>query len=158
MLPPAGDRIIHTRDIGSFLLSLCPVRIVVFLLSFLLSFLSGAKADAVAEVSGPAGDYCVSETPSTANPQARNLSQDICLTAAHGYTFAGNGNINFVSLRVTQTGKRSSSQLRSTFRIVKCGKIIDNNYIHPFLSQSVIHLSGVYLSERYLFSICRLRL
>lgn len=134
------------------------MRIAVLLLSFLLSFLSGTEADAVADVSGPAGGYCISETPSTDNPQARNLTQDICLAAAHGYTFAGNGSTNYLSLRVTQTGKRSSSQLRSTFRIVKCGKIIDNNHIHPFLSQSLIHLSGVYLPERYLFSICRLRL
>jgi len=42
--------------------------------------------------------------------------------------------------------------------MVKDGKVIDNNRTHPFLAQSLVHSVGFYLVERYLFSICRLRL
>jgi len=42
--------------------------------------------------------------------------------------------------------------------MVKGGKIIDNNHLHPFLAQSFVLLAGIHIPERFLFSICRLRL
>ena len=127
-------------------------------MSFLLSMLSGVRTESGTSLLRQEQDRHYAEMPSAGQEAERNLNRDICITAAHGYTFAGNESTNSLSARVTQSGKRSSSQIRSTFRIVKDGKIIDNNHNHPFLAQSVIHRAGVYLSERYLFSICRLRL
>ena len=43
-------------------------------------------------------------------------------------------------------------------RIIKGGKVIDNNRTHPFLTPFFVPLSGMHVSDRYLFSICRLRL
>ena len=70
----------------------------------------------------------------------------------------GGGSSNSVSARNTNTGRRTSPQTRSTFRIIKGGKVIDNNRTHPFLTPVFVPLSGMHISERYLFSICRLRL
>ena len=85
-------------------------------------------------------------------------NRDICITSAQGYTFAGSHSTNSVSIRLTQSLRRLNQPVRSTFRMVKGGKIIDNNHLHPFLAQSFVHLAGIHTSERFLFSICRLRL
>lgn len=86
------------------------------------------------------------------------LYREISITAAQGHTFAGNNSTNSVSAKPPQSGRRINPQVRSTFRIIKGRKVIDNNHLHPFLAQSIVHLAGIYISERYLFSICRLRL
>ena len=141
-----------------FLLSLHCMKLVVLILSFLLSFLSGGRTEVVNTSSQDNGRYSVSESQSTEKTADYTQNRELCITAAQGYTFAGGGNSNSVSIRVTQSGKRTSPQVRSTFRIIKGGKIIDNNHLHPFLAQSIVHQAGMYISDRYLFSICSLRL
>jgi len=123
------------------------VRTLALILSIVLSFLSG----------GHRAEVTVSPVPSE-NTVDYSPARDICITAAQGYTFAGNNCTNTVSGRTTPSPRRTNPQVRSTFRIVKSGKVIDNNHLHPFLARPVVHLAGIYLSERYLFSICRLRL
>ena len=124
------------------------MKLFVLIFSFLLTFLSEGRTEVAS----------VSKGPSTESIADYSQNREICITAAQGYTFAGNNSTNSISVRITQTGKRTSPQVRSTFRMVKGGKVIDNNRLHPFLAQSVVHLSGIYIAERYLFSICRLRL
>ena len=124
------------------------MKLFVLIFSFLLTFLSGERAEVAS----------VSEGPSNESIADFSQNREICITAAQGYTFAGNNGSNSISVRITLTGKRTSPQVRSTFRMVKGGKVIDNNHLHPFLAQSFVHLAGFYISERYLFSICRLRL
>lgn len=141
-----------------FLLSLHCMKLVVLILSFLLSFLSGGRTEVVNTSSQDNGRYSVSESQSTEKTADYTQNRELCITAAQGYTFEGGGNSNSVSIRVTQSGKRTSPQVRSTFRIIKGGKIIDNNHLHPFLAQSIVHQAGMYISDRYLFSICSLRL
>lgn len=123
------------------------MKLLVLILSFLLSFLSGGRTDVV-EADLQNEGQCTDQAP----------NREICITATPGYTFAGGGGSNTVSIRLTQSGKRTSPQVRSTFRIIKGGKVIDNNHLHPFMARSVVHLAGLFISERYLFSICSLRL
>lgn len=130
---------------------------VTLILSFLLFFLSGGRAEVVTG-SQESGQYSVSEGQSTNKTSDYTQNRELCIAAAQGYTFAGDGGTNSVLIRVSQSGRRTQPQVRSTFRIIKGGKVIDNNHLHPFLAQSIVHLAGMYLSDRYLFSICSLRL
>ena len=134
------------------------MKLTELILSLLLTFLSGGKTDTVSTESKQEDNYGLAETSSTDNFADKTSNREICITAVQGYTFAGGNSTNSISVRITQSGRRPFQQIRSTFRIVKSGKVIDNNQQHPFLSQSIVHLAGMYLSERYLFSICRLRL
>ena len=130
----------------------------VLIFSFLLSLLSGGRTE-VASTNPSSGAQChVSEYPATESITGFAHNREICITAAQGYTFAGDDSTSSVSIRIPQSGKRTTPQVRSTFRIVKAGKVIDNNHLHPFLAQSVVHMAGIHIAERYLFSICRLRL
>ena len=139
-----------------FSLSLRPVKLFVFILSFLLSFLSVDRT----EVTTPSNvsQSIVSESRSPEQAVDFTQNREICITSAQGYAFAGSNSTNSVSVRIAQSFRRLNQPVRSTFRIVKGGKVIDNNHLHPFLAQSFVHLAGIYLSERYLLSICRLRL
>jgi hypothetical protein len=133
------------------------VKQVTLILSFLLFFLSGGRAEVVTG-SQESGQYSVSEGQSTNKTSDYTQNRELCIAAAQGYTFAGEGGASSVLVRVPQSGRRTQPQIRSTFRIVKGGRIIDNNHLHPFLAQSFVHLAGMYLSDRYLFSLCSLRL
>ena len=133
------------------------MKLIVLILSFLISFFTGGKTEVVS-TSLNSGQCSITESQSTEKNSDYTENRELCITAAQGYAFAGNNSTNSVSVRTTQSGKRTSSQVRSTFRIIKGGKIIDNNHLHPFLAQSIVHLAGIHISERYLFSICRLRL
>lgn len=134
------------------------MKLFVLIFSLLLSFLAGGQKDVVSK-SFPNDSQCnISEYPSAEAAADFTQNREICITAAQGYTFSGNNSTSSVSVRITQSGRRIHQPVRSTFRIVKGGKVVDNNHLHPFLAQSVVHLAGIYLSARYLFSICRLRL
>lgn len=134
------------------------MKCFVLILSLLLSLFSGGKLDNVSEVSSAESRYSVSERSSSENAVDHTINRDICITAAQGYSFAGNNSPNSVSVRTTNTGRWPSTRTKSTFRIVKSGKVIDNNNLHPFLTPSFVVLSGIRTFERYLYSICRLRI
>lgn len=138
------------------------LRTVLLIVSFLLSFLYGGQVGCVdlpedrfhpQETLGG-----ISEGSSPEKDSAHAFGREFCIASVQGYCFAGSENTNSVSVRVTQTMRRYPPRSRSTFRMVKDGKVIDNNRTHPFLAQSLVHSAGFYLVERYLFSICRLRL
>ena len=134
------------------------MKLLTLILSLLLSLFARGKADIVCVVQSAASQCSVSERSSSQKTVDHSLYRDICITAAQGYSFTGNNSANFVSVRTTNAGRRTSPQAKSTFRIIKAGKVIDNNNLHPFLTPSFITLSGTRTSERYLYSICRLRL
>lgn len=134
------------------------MKILTLILSLLLSLFSGDKAGRVSDVQEAVGQCSISERSSSEKTVDHSLNRDICITAAQGYSFTGSNSTNSVSVRTSNTGRRTSPQTKSTFRVVKSGKVIDNNNIHPFLTPSFIKLSGTRTSERYLYSICRLRL
>lgn len=134
------------------------MKCLVLILSLLLSLFSGGKPDNVSEVSSAENRYSVSERSSSENAVDHTLNRDIRITAAQGYSFTGYSSTNSVSVRTANTGRRPAHQTKSTFRVVKSGKVIDNNNLHPFLTPSFVALSGTRTFERYLYSICRLRI
>lgn len=121
------------------------MKTILLILSLLLSLFSADKSKADAAVSSDTGSFCYAEASS-------------CVTAPLGQSFNGDGSPNSISLRTTNMGRRTYPQTRCSFRVIKDGKVIDNNRTHPFLTPLFVILSGTRISERYLFSICRLRL
>ena len=145
-------------SIRDLLLSLSSVKSLMLILALVLSFFFGGKDVNVCEVSPEEIKVMVTASSSSEKQTDQALNREICITAAQGYTFAGNETGNFVSVRTAQSGRRTSPQTRSNSRIVKGGKVIDNNHLHPFLAQPILQLGGTHISERYLFSLCTLRL
>lgn len=133
------------------------MKLYALILSFLLSLFSWGGHDAV-DPEQAAGR----EDSLTASPveQTTDFAQnrELCFFAAQGYSFSGGNGSPSVLVRVSPSGRRTTSQTKSPFRMVKAGKLIDNNHSYPFLTQSFACSSGLYISERYLFDLCRLRL
>ena len=132
---------------------------LVLVLSLLLSFLAGGKDVRVRNVPVPAGTpgTAVCRTAPERETDGRMLNNELCLSPVQGGGIAGTGSHSF-SVRNTNPGRRPSQSNRSASRIVKAGKIIENNHLHPFLTPFFCKLSGTDIPGRYLYSICKLRL
>ena len=139
------------------LVSLLSVKSVSLILS-LLSLLSWSGEGRVAISSEAECLYCLSDASSDNSSTDYAREQECCITAVQGYTFAGNESPQSVSLRSSQSSRRSSPQAKSSFRIVKSGKIIDNKNLHPSLVLSYQLMTGLVFSQRYLHIICKLRI
>ena len=132
------------------------VRMLIF--SLLLSLFACSRVDNGVVCVLPESESTLSETPSSDALVDFSPNRDFCITAAQGQTFAGDGFSNTVSAPVSSAVRRTTPQTKSTFRILKSGKVIDNNHSHPFLTPSFVVLSGIHIPWRLLFSMCRLRL
>ena len=75
------------------------------ILSLVLSFFFGEKDGIVSEVSPGDNSVSVTASPSSEKQTDRALNREICISAAQGYTFAGNESSNFVSIRTAQSGR-----------------------------------------------------
>ena len=132
---------------------------LVLILSILLSFLSGGKDACVRSVPVPAGhpETAVCQTTPERTTDGRMMNKEFCLSPVQGGGITGAGS-HSSSVRNTNPGRRLPQSTRSASRIVKAGKIIENNHLHPFLTPFFRKLSGTDMPERYLYSICQLRL
>lgn len=127
------------------------------ILSFLLSLFSWGGFDAVDPVQAAQRKDSLTAGPVEQTTDFTQ-NQELCFFASQGYSISGGNGSQSVGVRVSPSGRRTSSQTKSPFRMVKAGKMIDNNHSYPFLTQSFERSSGLYISERYLFDLCRLRL
>lgn len=133
------------------------MRFLTLLSFFLLSLFCGT-GEAVGRVREHRSACILSASAAPETPFEGVLNRDLCLTAVPGQVLAGGGTGHAGSLRPGQGGRRISPQTRAPFRIVKGGKVIGNHRTHPFLARASAPESGMSVPERYLFSICRLRL
>ena len=133
------------------------MKALALILSLLLSFLFGGDKGGSAVQDGTSSELIVEKPYS--DVQGENFSnREMCLTAASGYSFAGNDSTSTPSVRTTTARRRVNQNLRSSFRMVKAGKVVDNNSLFPSSAPSRIVLSGLFDSGRLFLSICRLRL
>lgn len=122
----------------------------------LLTLLPGGGKSGVRCDCPQAQDSAVLERQSSERVVNQSFNTDICLSSALGYTFNGENSTGSSSVRTTNAGRRIQSQAKSSLRSVKSGKVIDYSIIYPLLSS--IPLSGTRTSERFIYSICTLRI
>ena len=122
----------------------------------LLTLLSGGGKSGVRCDCPQAQDSAVLEQQSSERVVNQSFNTDICLSSALGYTFNGENSTGSSSVRTTNAGRRIQSQAKSSLRSVKSGKVIDYSIFNPLLSS--IPLSGTRTSERFIYSICKLRI
>ena len=129
------------------------------ILLFILSLLGGIGTQRpVLPDGGPAEpDARLESTTARDHAAALSLRKDFCLTAAQGWSFSGTESGNTLSVRTTQTCRRTSPSTRSLTRLVRTGKLIDTHNFHPFLSCLFLRETGSCSPDRYIFSLCCLR-
>ena len=135
-------------------------HLAAILISILSFFVSGSGAS-VAESTFSESSIdatVVKDAPSSEKAADHTLHKDMCITAAQGWSFSGSESSNTVLLRTSQTGRRTTQSTKTTFRLVRTGKIIDTHNFSPFLSALFPKADGAQSFYRYLNSICCLRL
>ena len=132
------------------------MKTLALILSLLLTLLFGGGKSGVRCDCPQAQDSAVLEQQSSERVVNQSFNTDICLSSALGYTFNGENSTGSSSVRTTNAGRRIQSQAKSSLRSVKSGKVIDYSIFNPLLSS--IPLSGTRTSERFIYSICTLRI
>ena len=128
----------------------------VLIFSVLLSFIFGGDR---------AGNICEKDLHYTAavvkcsDKDAANKKTDFddaAILPVRTATFSGDGSSLAPSFRSSNSGKRVQSSFKSSFRIIKEGKVFDRNNFYTFQTAILQFQSGIRSTSRYIYSICRL--
>ena len=143
-------------DIPVYLCIFVHMKLIALIFTLFLSLFSGGK-DLCTGGLPPEGSSCaVFESTSKDNLPECSFNKDICLASAQTFSFEGSDNSS-VSLQTRGNGRRTNSQSGRCCSFVKSGKFFNNN-TNPYLSPSLLCLSGCNEPERYRISICILRI
>lgn len=132
------------------------MRSIVLIISILLSFIFGeGRTNNVCDQSNQNTDTVVQCSDKDATDIKVDFD-DVAILPVRTATYSGDGNNFAPSFRSTNSGRRVQSSSKSSFCIIKEGKVLDRNNFHTF--QTVIHQfqSGIHSNSRYIYSICRL--
>lgn len=81
---------------------------------------------------------------------------DVAILPIRTATFSGDGNSFSPSVRSTNSGRRIQPSNKSSFRIIKAGKVFDKNHFYTFQTVLFQFQSGMHSNSRYIYSICQL--
>ena len=131
---------------------------LVLILSLLLSLFGGSR-DRDARVESICQEQGIGvQDRSSGAARDLALNRDLCLAAPTSTSFSGGGQNGPVSVRTSNSAHRTHSSTKSTSRMLKAGKMLCVRHFKSFLCAAPLAESGRQTADRYLFSICRLRL
>lgn len=81
---------------------------------------------------------------------------DVALLPVRTASISGNGSSFAPSFRSTNSGKRVQPSHKSSFRVIKTGKVFDRNNFYTFRTVILQFQSGIRSNSRYIYSICQL--
>ena len=85
-------------------------------------------------------------------------NKEICFAASDHHVISGDTVSHSNSIRLPQTGKRINPSTKTASRIIKAGRIIDTKNYNTFLSARFFKTDGALSFQRFIYSICCLRL
>lgn len=132
------------------------MKTVLLILSVLFPLLSGGGKPACSGLPESSGVVTASDSSGAAAPAVP--CRDICITASQGTSFSGSENESTVSLQTLTPGRRIHQGTKTPSRHIKAGKLIDTHNYASFLSALFLGVDGEQSLQRYIYSICCLRL
>lgn len=132
------------------------MRGIAIILSVFLSFIfgEGRVSDACAR-NLQHSDTVIECSDKDATDKTVDIN-DVALLPVRTATFSGDGTSFAPSVRSTNSGKRVQSSYKSSFRVIKAGKVFDRNIFHTFRADILQFQSGIRSNSRYIHSICQL--
>lgn len=130
------------------------MKILILILSFILSVFSDGKGSIV----GEGEKYIVSgvEAARENKPDnAPNCYSQAILPVQYA-RFSGEDSGVAPIVRSTNAGRRTHVSQKFPFRIIKAGKIIDKSHFFIFQEELLQFQSGIHSTSRYIHSICHL--
>ena len=128
----------------------------VLIFSVLLSFIFGGdRTNSVCDRNLHYSDAVVKCSDKDAAEKKSGFN-DTAILPLRPATFSGDGNSFAPTFRSNHSGKRVQSSFKSSFRIIKEGKVLDRNNLYAFRTDILQFQSGIHSNSRYIYSICRL--
>lgn len=101
-------------------------RIAVILITFLSLLLSGRDVSAAVSFRAEPGTSLSAQiNDSISKGFPASLGREMCFAMAGGNAFSGNTTSHGGSVRLSQTGRRINPSTKTSFKIIKVGKVID---------------------------------
>lgn len=128
----------------------------VIIIAFLLSFIfGGGRASNVCDRNHHYADAVVLPSGEDAADKKTDFN-DVAILPVRIATFSGDGNSLAPSARSTNSGRRVQSSFKSSFRVIKDGRVIDRHDFYTFQADLKQFSSGIRSTNRYIYSICQL--
>ena len=132
------------------------MRGLVIIISVLLSFIFGeGKASNASDRNRQYTDAVVESSDKGAADKKADFN-DAAILPVRTATISGNGNSFAPSFRLANSGRRAQSSFKSSFRVIKAGKVFDRNLYNTFQTVLLQFQSGIHSNSRYIHSICQL--
>lgn len=132
------------------------MRGLVIIISVLLSFIFGeGKVGNASDRNRQYTDAVVESTDKGAADRKADFN-DVAILPVRTATFSGDSSSFAPSFRSTNSGRRAQSSFKSSFRLVKEGKVFDRNNFYSFQTVILQFQSGIHSNSRYIYSICQL--
>lgn len=148
--------VVFTQYSGKNLIFVFVKPLAVILIIFLSLFLSGRGISAADYLPEETSAVITANKSGTINAYSRATpGREMCLAAVGGNAFSGNATCQGSSIRPTQTGRRVNPTTKTTFRLIKAGKVLEIRgtthqgtplfQSHPdkFLFNQYLHLMGI---------------
>lgn len=132
------------------------MRYPLIILVWLLAQLSAGSDASLAQGSASVTDNIAALVHTHEGESA--LPEQMCLTSAQNSIFSAGSRVQGASVRSLSSARRTQSHMRGSSRIVRCGRIIDIRNFDPILATAIVREHGSYSFERYIYSICCLRI
>ena len=132
------------------------MRSIAIIISILLSFiLGGGRVNNACDRNIHYTGTVVQCTDNDA-PEKKVDFNDVALIPVRTATVSGDGSSFAPSFRSTNSGKRVQPSHKSSFRVIKTGKVFDRNNFYSFRTDILQFQSGIRSNSRYIYSICQL--
>ena len=128
------------------------VLIFTALLSF---FFGGNRANNVCDRSLQHTDAVVQCSDNDASGKKADFN-DVAILPIRTVSYSGNGDSFAPSFRSTNSGRRVQPSYKSSFRVIKTGRVFDRNNFYTFQTDLKQFSSGIHSTNRYIHSLCQL--
>ena len=128
---------------------------IILILSLLLSCVHNSTGERHDIYEGRFRGTLVSSTDKSTAEKEADLN-DLAILPVRTATYSGDGNSFAPSLRPTNSGRRVQPSFKSSFRVIKAGKVLNRNNYCSFQAAILQYQSGIRSNSRYIYSICQL--
>lgn len=128
----------------------------VLIVTVLLSFISGG--DRASYASGRSVNCTDAAVRCSGDAAADNTADlnDSAILPVRTASYTGDSGSFAPSLRSASSSRRVQPSTKSSFRVIKAGKVFDRTNLYTFRAVILQFQCGIRSNSRYIYSICRL--
>mgnify|MGYP003310171781 CR=1 FL=1 len=128
---------------------------IILIISLFLSCVFSGTGSRNDILEGRSGGTVVSSTGRNTTEKKTDLN-DFAILPARTASYSGDGNSFAPTFHPTNSGRRVQPSFKSSFCVIKVGKIFDRSNFYTFQTDLKRFSSGIHSTSRYIHSLCQL--